>query len=115
MAKHQDVILREKLIDIMPDYARAISESFSNVKSIRILDNGSGGGINSLPNAVTNTMANLQESLGQMTGFDLEGFLQNISTSKPNKSTDEDNVKSDQQQITVNDSIIRFEEENTNQ
>ncbi|MGG1593955.1 hypothetical protein [Terribacillus saccharophilus] len=37
MAKHQDVILREKLIDIMPDYARAINESFSNVESIRLL------------------------------------------------------------------------------
>ena len=59
----------------MPDYARAISESFSNVESIRILNNGSWGGINSLPNTVTN----LQKSLGQMTGFDLEGLLQNIS------------------------------------
>ncbi|MFP7477703.1 flotillin family protein [Terribacillus saccharophilus] len=111
MAKHQDVILREKLIDIMPDYARAISQSFSNVESIRILDNGSGGGINSLPNTVTNTMANLQESLGQMTGFDLEGFLQKISMPKSND--DADNAKSNQQQITLKDSVKQIENEET--
>lgn len=82
MAKHQDVVLREKMIDVLPEYARAISESLSNVESIRILDSGSGDQINSLPMNVTNMMANLQESMGQMTGFDLEGLLQNISAPK---------------------------------
>jgi flotillin len=93
----------------------SVSQSFSNVESIRILDNGSGGGINSLPNTVTNTMANLQESLGQMTGFDLEGFLQNISIAKTTNDEEGDTEKSGLQQIRVNDSIKQLEDENTNQ
>lgn len=89
MAKHRDVILQEKIIEIMPEYARAVSESLSNVESIRILDSGNGNQVNSLPKTVTNTMATLQESLGQMTGFDVEGLLQNISGSKPESKTDD--------------------------
>lgn len=87
--KHQDVILREKLIEIMPEFARAVSEPISNVESIRILGNGSDGNLNSLPNYITNMMANLQESMGQMTGFDLENFLQNLS----NKEVSNDNTQ----------------------
>lgn len=80
MAEHKDVIILEQLIEIMPEFARAVSESLSNVESIRILDGGKGEQMSSLPNTVTGTMAKLQESMGQMTGFDLEGFLNNLSS-----------------------------------
>jgi len=79
MAEHKDVIILEKLIGIMPEFAKAVSDSMSNVESIRILDGGSGDQLKSLPNTVTGTMAKLQESMGQMTGFDLENFLGNLS------------------------------------
>lgn len=82
MAKHKDVVMQEKIIEMLPVFARAVSESLSNVESIRILDGGSGDQINSLPKTVTNTMATLQESLGQMTGFDLETVLKNFSMPK---------------------------------
>src|SRR5699024_5066919 len=78
MAEHKDVIILEKLIEIMPEFAKAVSDSMSNVESIRILDGGSGDQLKSLPNTVTGTMAKLQESMGQMTGFDLENFLGNL-------------------------------------
>ncbi|MFC3418731.1 flotillin family protein [Salinicoccus hispanicus] len=81
MAQHKDVILMEKLIEIMPEFAKAVSDSMSNVESIRILDGGSGDQLKSLPKTVTGTMANLQESMGQMTGFDMEGFLKNLTAS----------------------------------
>lgn len=55
----------------LPQYASAISNSFSNVDNIRILDGGKGEQLQSLPNAVTNMMANMREGLGQMTGIDL--------------------------------------------
>lgn len=80
MAKHKDVILMEKFIDMLPDFARAVSEPMSNVESIKILDGGNGNQLKSLPQTVTGTMANLQEGLGQMTGFDLEGFLGGLSS-----------------------------------
>lgn len=84
MAKHQDVILSEKVIEMLPVFAEAVSKSLSGVESIRILDGGNGEQVRSLPMTVTNTMTQLQESLGQMTGFDLEGLLQNISAPKEN-------------------------------
>src|SRR5690625_2668354 len=82
MAEHKDVIILEQLIAIMPEFARAVSESLGNVESIRILDSGKGEQMNSLPNTVTGTMAKIQESMGQMTGFDLENFLGNLSNSE---------------------------------
>jgi len=86
MAKHQDVILKEKMIGILPEYARAISESLSNVESIRIMDGGSGGQINTIPKTVTNTMTSLQESLKQMTGFDLVGTLNGLTGAQEDSS-----------------------------
>lgn len=88
MNEYQDVVLREKVIDMMPEYARAISESLANVESIRILDGGDGKQVNSLPKAVTGIMANLEESMGQMTGFDLNSFLGNLSSSKDKKASE---------------------------
>lgn len=82
MAKHQDVVLKEKVIEMLPEFARAVSEPLGKVESIRILDSGDGGQLNSLPRAVTRGLSELQESLGQMTGIDLEGMLQDLSKSK---------------------------------
>ncbi|GAA3714424.1 flotillin lipid rafts scaffold protein FloT [Salinicoccus jeotgali] len=82
MSEHKDVIILEQFIKIMPEFARAVSESMSNVESIRIMDSGGGEQLKSLPNTVTGTMAKLQESMGQMTGFDLDHFLNNLSDGK---------------------------------
>lgn len=93
MSEHKDVIILEKFIEIMPEFARAVSESMSNVESIRILDGGNGDQLKSLPNTVTSTMSKLQESMGQMTGFDLESFLGNLST---NEAADSNEVIEDE-------------------
>ncbi|MFD2131486.1 flotillin family protein [Pseudogracilibacillus auburnensis] len=77
--KHQDVILREKIIEMMPEFAKAVSDSMSNVDSIRILDSGSGKQINSLPKSVTSNMVALQESLKEMTGIDLTNIINSVS------------------------------------
>src|SRR5699024_949491 len=58
---------------------KSVSEPLGKVESIRILDSGDGKQMNSLPKTVTNTISNLQESLGQMTGIDLEHILENLS------------------------------------
>lgn len=79
MNEHKEVIITEKLIEMLPQYASAISNSLSNVDSIRILDGGKGEQLQSLPNAVTNMMANMNEGLGQMTGIDLTEIIENLS------------------------------------
>src|SRR5690606_2323078 len=69
MHKHKEVLITEKMIEMLPVYAQAISSSLSNVESIRILDGGNGDQVRSLPNMVTGMMANMTEGLGQMTGI----------------------------------------------
>lgn len=112
MSEHKDVIILEKFIEIMPEFARAVSESMSNVESIRILDGGSGDQLKSLPNTVTSTMAKLQESMGQMTGFDVESFLGNLSN---NETSDDPEVTDDKNEDTeTDDEFNNDDHENTN-
>src|SRR5690625_2687049 len=77
--KHKEVMLTEMIIKMAPEFATAVSEPLSKVESIRILDGGDGKQVNTLPKTVTNTIATLQESLGQMTGIDLEKIIDNLS------------------------------------
>ncbi|RKQ33974.1 flotillin family protein [Oceanobacillus halophilus] len=77
--RNKDVMMTEMLIKMLPEFAKAVSEPLSNVDSIRILDGGNGNGVNNIPNSVTGMMANLQESLSQMTGIDLNEIIENIS------------------------------------
>ncbi|MBP1968320.1 flotillin [Virgibacillus natechei] len=80
--KHKEVMMTEMLIKMLPDFAKAVSEPLSNVESIRILDGGKGNGVESLPGSVTGMMTNLQESLAQMTGLDLNEIVNNLSGRK---------------------------------
>src|SRR5690625_968526 len=82
--KHKEVMLTEMIIKMAPEFAKAVSEPLGKVESIRILDGGDGKQVNSLPKVVTKTMAALQESLGQMTGIDLEKIVENISNQNKN-------------------------------
>ncbi|WP_411843117.1 flotillin family protein [Salinicoccus sp. HZC-1] len=112
MSEHKDVIILEQLIEIMPDFARAVSESMSNVESIRILDGGNGDQLKSLPNTVTGTMANLQESMGQMTGFDLESFLGNLSNSDKGDFSEKEEVKEEKDQDSPDEAHTTETEDN---
>lgn len=89
MNKHKEVLITEKMIEMLPQYAQAISSSLSNVESIRILDGGNGDQVRSLPSTVTNMMANMNEGLGQMTGINLTEIVENLS--KPSQHHNETN------------------------
>lgn len=78
--KHKEVMMTEMLINMLPEFAKAVSEPLGNVESIRILDGGNGKGISNLPGSVTGMMTSLQDSLSQMTGLDLNNVIQNLST-----------------------------------
>lgn len=89
--KNKEVMLTEMIIKMVPEFATAVSQPLGNVESIRILDGGDGKQVNALPKTVTNTMVALQESLGQMTGIDLESIIANLSKTTddvPHESTD---------------------------
>lgn len=96
LAENKDVMLAELMIKTMPEFARALAEPLSNVENIRILDGGNGEGINSLSNGIIAQMANAEEGLNQMTGFNLTKMLENVSNQKKtyafeqNEKTNED-------------------------
>lgn len=107
MAKHKEVIITEKMIEMLPKYATAISSSINNVESIRIMDSGGGDQLSSLPNMVTEMMAKTSEGLGQMTGIDLEEIVNNLS--KPSQHTNETNYHANSDVETVDESIDKAE------
>ena len=96
LAENKDVMLAELMIKTMPEFARALAEPLSNVENIRILDGGNGEGINSISNSIIAQMANAEEGLNQMTGFNLTKMLENVSNQKKtyafeqNEKTNED-------------------------
>lgn len=105
--KHKEVMLTEMIIKMMPEFASAVSEPISKVESIRILDGGSGKQINSLPQTVTNTMVNLQESLAQMTGIDVNDILNRIAGNNPSDSNDV--LNDEQKTIDIDEPITKSE------
>lgn len=88
LAKNEEVMMSEMIINMLPEFARAVSEPLANVESIRIIDgggSGNGNGVRSLSDGVTGTMVKLQESLSQMTGIDLSEILNNLSKKSDDK------------------------------
>jgi flotillin len=75
-------MMTEMLIKVLPEFAKAVSDPIGKVESIRILDSGNGKGMNNIPASVTGIMTNLQESLSQMTGLDLNEVIDNLSGGK---------------------------------
>jgi len=96
LAENKDVMLAELMIKTLPEFAKAIAEPLSNVENIRILDGGNGEGINSLSNGIISQMANAEEGLNQMTGFNLTQMLENVSNQKKTYAF-EQNASSDEE------------------
>ena len=112
ISENQEAIIIEKVIDMLPEFARAVAEPMNNIESIRVLDGGNGDGISSLSNNVISQMSSLEEGFGQMTGFNLSEMLKNMSQRKQTinvesneQSNDKDLTESDHQIIDENQSI----------
>lgn len=94
MDKHKEVIIMEKMIEMMPDLARAIAEPMGNVDSIRILDGGSGDQLNSLTKSVTNGMINSQEIFDQMLpGMNPTDMLRSLVGLEPEDGVEDNTVE----------------------
>lgn len=78
MAKHQGVALQELMVQNMPKIAHELAQAFTSVDSIRIMDNGKGDQIQSLPNTIMNMMAQFEDNM-DMTSFDAKQFFKGAS------------------------------------
>ncbi|WP_243292625.1 flotillin family protein [Bacillus sp. FJAT-47783] len=79
IAKHGEVVILEKLIDMLPEYAEKVAKPLSNIESVKIIDTGNGEGVTSYGKSVTNTMLQLQEPLKELTGVDLSKLLNDLA------------------------------------
>lgn len=85
MEQHGDVIITEKLIDMLPIFAEKVAAPLNNIDSVKIIDSGNGQGIPSFGRSVTKTMVDMQEPLKEMTGIDIGELLKSYVGKTPNQ------------------------------
>ncbi|WP_249929374.1 flotillin family protein [Planococcus maritimus] len=82
MEEHGDVIIAEKLIDMLPVFAEKVAQPLNNIDSVKIIDSGNGQGVPSFGRSVTQTMVDMQEPLKEMTGIDIAEMLKSYTSKK---------------------------------
>ncbi len=80
MEKHGDVIITEKLIEMLPIFAEKIAQPLNNIESVKIIDSGNGQGVPSFGKSITRTMVDMQEPLKEMIGLDVSELLKSYVT-----------------------------------
>ncbi|APH05720.1 flotillin [Bacillus weihaiensis] len=102
MEKHGDVIITEKLIEMLPVFAEKIAQPLNNIESVKIIDSGNSNGISSFGKSITKTMVDMQEPLKEMTGIDMSELLKSYVNRSNNthhhisineKKHDEESIK----------------------
>ncbi len=80
MEEHGDVIIAEKLIEMLPVFAEKVAQPLNNIESVKIIDSGNGQGVPSFGKSVTQTMVDMQEPLKEMTGIDIAEMLKSYTS-----------------------------------
>ncbi|MCP3760900.1 flotillin family protein [Domibacillus sp. A3M-37] len=78
--EHGDVIITEKIIEMLPLLAEKIAQPLNNVDSIKIIQTGSESGIPSVSKGVTDTMLGIQDPLKELTGIDVASLLKDFAS-----------------------------------
>ena len=81
MEKHGEVIITEKLIEMLPVFAEKIAQPLNNIESVKIIDSGNGQGVPSFGKSITRTMVDMQEPLKEMTGIDIAELIKSYTKS----------------------------------
>ena len=79
MEKHGEVIITEKLIEMLPVFAEKIAQPLNNIESVKIIDSGNGQGVPSFGRSITKTMVDMQEPLKEMTGIDIAELIKSYT------------------------------------
>lgn len=92
--KYTGAAVAEMLINVLPDVAGKVAQPLSQIEKIVIMDSGNGGGVSNVAGNVTGVIAQVFESMKEVTGIDLEDIVRakgydaqvnrniNITTSK---------------------------------
>lgn len=101
MEKHGDVIITEKLIEMLPVFAEKIAQPLNNIDSVKIIDSGNGQGLPNFGKSITKTMVDIQEPLKEMTGIDMGALLKSYAdrTNKTSNHITVNEAKNDNEHI----------------
>lgn len=104
MEKHGDVIITEKLIEMLPVFAEKIAQPLNNIDSVKIIDSGNGQGLPNFGKSITKTMVDIQEPLKEMTGIDMGALLKSYvdRTNKTSNHITVNEAKNDNEYIDGN-------------
>lgn len=90
MDEHGDAILRERMIEMLPQLAAEFAKPLSSIDSVKVIDSGSGNGVSSVGGSVARSMMEMSEPLKETTGIDLKDLLSSFTdqTKKEEDKTD---------------------------
>lgn len=93
MEEHGEVIIKEKIIEMLPKVAAEFAKPLSAIDSVKVIDSGNGEGVPSFGKSVTKSMVDMHEPLKEMIGFDVAQFLNNMSGASNVKNDNRAEVK----------------------
>jgi flotillin len=102
MEKHGDVIITEKLIEMLPIFAEKIAQPLNNIDSVKIIDSGNGQGIPSFGKSITKTMVDMQEPLKEMTGIDVAELIKSYANRSNQHSNQNPSTESGRETLEKN-------------
>ncbi len=73
--QYTNAAVAEMLINVLPQIAGNIAQPLSQIDKILIMDNGSGSGVENVAGNVTGVMAQVFESMKEVTGIDLQEIV----------------------------------------
>ncbi|WP_343033710.1 flotillin family protein [Alkalicoccus luteus] len=85
MAENGEAIIREKLIEILPQVAAEFARPLSNIDSVKVIDSGSGEGMNTMGNSVARNLMSMQEPVKEATGLDIANLVKDFAGKSSDK------------------------------
>ena len=87
MKKYGQAAMMEMIVKALPDMAKAIAEPMTAIDKVTIIGGSEGNGMDTMPNAVVNTMVKTFEAVKESTGFDMLDVMKaNTYDAKVNKN-----------------------------
>jgi flotillin len=89
MKKYGEAAIAEMLVEKFPEIAGAIAQPLSQTEKLVVIDSGSdtGGGANKVTGYVTDLLGKLPETVGALTGVDLNQMLKNLAEDRKENNT----------------------------
>ncbi|PSL42924.1 flotillin [Salsuginibacillus halophilus] len=79
MEEHGEAIIKEQVVQMLPELAEKIAAPMSNIDSVKVIDSGSGDGVPSVARNTIKTMTDLQEPIKEIAGVDIGEIVNSLA------------------------------------